>query len=300
MDDLSMYFYDVKYKEIIREKTETEFEKFFSKVMQTKYKDDFMPCRPWGQEGDKKNDGYLISERHLFAVNGPHSLNQPRMIKKINSDFSGAIDYWEEFFDKWSFVHNQDSLPPKINKELMKLGTKYTAIKFTFWGPSTLRDIIFSLEEAYIRDILGPVPSKINYATLKFEDIQPVIKSISKRSNPRKEDLEPVPENKLLINGLSDPIIGLIKAGLIRAPLVRQYLDLQTELNLGDQIADTLRRHYEDLRDNTKLDSDEIYSELAKFITDPNKKDNQVYMAAVHTVLAYFFEQCTIFESVSA
>lgn len=29
MDDLSMYFYDVKYKEIIREKTETEFEKFF-------------------------------------------------------------------------------------------------------------------------------------------------------------------------------------------------------------------------------------------------------------------------------
>lgn len=65
--------------------------------MQTKYKDDFMPCRPWGQEGDKKNDGYLISERHLFAVNGPHSLNQPRMIKKINSDFSGAIDYWEEF-----------------------------------------------------------------------------------------------------------------------------------------------------------------------------------------------------------
>ncbi|WP_339176916.1 ABC-three component system protein [Paenibacillus sp. FSL R5-0701] len=300
MDDLSMAFYDMKYKEIIRERTENEFEDFFSKVMQMKYKDNFMPCRPWGQDGDKKNDGYLIRERHLFAVNGPHSLNQNRMLTKINNDFTGALDYWEEYFDKWSFVHNQNSLPPRINKELLKLSTKYNSVTLTFWGPSEIRGIIFSLEEPIIRDILGPVPSKKNYTTLKFEDIQPVIKSISRRSNPRNEDLKPVPENKLLINGLSDPIIGLIKAGLLRAPLVRDYLNLQTDLNLGDQISETLRNYYEDLRDNSQLEPDDIYSELAKFITDPHKTDNQVYMAAVHTILAYFFEQCTIFERVSA
>lgn len=299
MDELSLAFYDLKYKDIIREKTENEFENFFSKVMKTKFKDNFMPCRPWGQEGDKKNDGYLIKERHLFAVNGPQSLNQNRMISKIKNDFSGALDYWDKYFNKWSFVHNQNSLPPKINKELLLLSTQYTSIKFTFWGPSEIRNIVFSLEEQFIKDILGPVPSKTNYTSLKFEDIQPVIKSISRRSNPKKEDMKPVPENKLLINGLSDPIIGLIKTGLIRAPLVREYMNLQTDLNLGDQIAETLRSHYERLRENSVLDPDDIYSELAKYITDPNKKDNQVYMVAVHTILAYFFEQCTIFESVN-
>ncbi|OBY77989.1 hypothetical protein BBG47_18780 [Paenibacillus sp. KS1] len=168
MDDLSWAFYDMKFKEIIREKTENEFEDFFSKVMQIKYKDNFMPCRPWGKDGDKKNDGYLINERHLFAVNGPQSLNQNRMIAKIKSDFSGALDYWEEYFEKWSFVHNQNSLPPRINKELLILSTQYTSIKFTFWGPSEIRNILFSLEEVCIRDILGPVPSKINYTTLKL------------------------------------------------------------------------------------------------------------------------------------
>jgi hypothetical protein len=298
MDDLSRVFYELKFKDIVREKTETQYEDFFCQIMQLKHKDNFMACKPWGSDGDRKNDGYLIRERQLFAVNGPKSLNQSRMITKIESDFLGAVDYWADYFNKWSFVHNQNALTPKINKKLLELGTEHRQIIFSFWGPGELKNIIFSLENVYIDQILGPIPSRRNFTNLTFEDIQPVITSIAKRSNPRPDDFIPVPENKLMINGLSDPIIELIRTGMIRAPLVRQYINLQSNLDLGDQIAESLKRQYEQLRDNTNLEPDDIYSELVSFIADNDKKNNQVYMVAVHTVLAYFFEQCTIFESV--
>ncbi|MFO1444571.1 hypothetical protein KDN24_15470 [Bacillus sp. Bva_UNVM-123] len=299
MDDLSKAFYEYNFKDIIRERTDTQYEDFFSKVMKLKHKDNFMPCQPWGREGDRKNDGYLINERYLFAVNGPRSLNQNRMINKIESDLEGALDYWEDYFDRWSFVHNQMGLPPKVNKKLLELNTKFEQIELSFWGPSELKDIIFSLEDFLIDEILGPIPSRTNFTNLTFEDIQPVIKSISKRSNPKEEDFIPVPEDKLMINGFSDPIIELIKTGIIRAPLVRQYLNLQTNINLGDQIAGTLKKQYEHFRDVLCLEPDDIYSELVKFISDEDKKGDQIYMVAVHTVLAYFFEQCTIFERVA-
>ncbi|MGM0714152.1 ABC-three component system protein [Brevibacillus parabrevis] len=300
MDDLSRVFYEFKFKDIIRENTDTQFEDFFSNVMQLKHKDNFMPCRPWGSDGDKKNDGYLIQERHLFAVNGPSSLNQNRMISKLESDFLGAQDYWEDYFDNWSFVHNQSALPPRVNKKMLSLATRHCQIKFSFWGPSELKSIIFSLDERLINQILGPIPSRKSFTYLTFEDIQPVITSISKRANPKIDDMIPVPEDKLLINGFSDPIIELIRTGINRAPLVRQYLNLQPKMNLGDQIAETLKKHYEHLRDNTDLDPDDIYSELVNYVADNDKKNNQIYMVAVHTVLAYFFEQCTIFEGVRA
>lgn len=300
MDSLSKFFYEFNFKNIILERTDTQYEDFFSKIMQIKYNDNFMPCQPWGSDGDRKNDGYLINERYLFAVNGPRSLDQNRMIKKIESDLEGALSYWKEYFEKWSFVHNQSALTPKINKKLLDLNTKYTDIELSFWGPSELKKIIFSLEDVLVDEILGPIPSKNNFIKLTFEDIQPVIKSISKRSNPKEEDFIPVPKDKLMINGFSDPIIELIKTGIIRAPLVRQYLNLQTNINLGDQIASTLKKQYEYYRDVASLEPDEIYSELVNFISDEHKKSDQIYMVAVHTVLAYFFEQCTIFESVAS
>lgn len=298
MDSLSKAFYESNFKIAIMEKTETQFEGFFSEVMQLKYEDNFMPCQPWGSDGDKKNDGYLISERYLFAVNGPRSIDQSRMINKIDSDFRGALDYWEEYFDKWSFVHNQNALTPKINKKLLELGTEFNQIKMSFWGPNELKSIIFSLADTKIDSILGPIPSRTSFNDLTFEDIQPVIKSISKKANPATEDLKPVPEDKLVINGLSDPIITLIRTGLMRAPLVRQYFNLQTSINLGDEIAGTLKNQYEYYRDVMDLEPDDIYSELVNYIADNRKKENLIYMVAIHTVLAYFFEQCTIFEDV--
>jgi hypothetical protein len=99
------------------------FQRLFEKLMGKCYPSDFMACRPWGNAGDWKNDGYLPSRRILFQVYAPNEICAAKAIEKINEDFAGAIEHWEEFFDEWVFVHNShDSrLPPHVIMELAKL-----------------------------------------------------------------------------------------------------------------------------------------------------------------------------------
>ena len=70
------------------------------------YKADFMACRPWGNRGDRKNDGFLKSERRLFQVYAPNEMTEAKAIAKIQEDFEGAKAYWGKHFDKWVFAHN--------------------------------------------------------------------------------------------------------------------------------------------------------------------------------------------------
>jgi len=297
MNQLSKAFYEMKFKLCMYEKTGAEFEDFFSKIMSIKYQGDFIPCKAWGREGDRKNDGYLVSEKHLFAVNSPESLNQARMVEKIDADFKGALPHWE--FDKWSFVHNQEALPSGVVKKILELTNEHKGkIAVDQWGPAKLKRIIFELNDDLIDEILGPIPLEREYAQLGFEDIQPVIHAISRKSTPLEEDFITVPENKLFINGFSDAIIDLIKLGLTRASLVVQYINMQPNINLGDEIAGTLSAEYIRLRDKIRLHPDDIYNGLFSFVCDADKKDDSRYQVAVHTILAYFFERCTIFERI--
>jgi len=298
MNQISRAFYELKFKDYIREKNGTEFEDFFSKIMKAKHQENFISCKPWGREGDRKNDGYLMSERHLFAVNGPETLNQSRMLNKINDDFNGALSHWGIYFNKWSFVHNQDALPPQIVEKIISLNEQHSGkIHINHWDPNKLKSIIFELDDTLVDEILGPIPSERDYTEIGFKDIQPVINAISRRATPTEENFMPVPENKLYINGLSDPIIELIRCGFKRATLVTRYFNMQTNITMGDEIENTLKLEYEKLK-NQHLPPDDIYNGLCSFIRDEEKKDDNIYQVAVHTVLAYYFEQCTIFEGV--
>ena len=81
-----------------------EFQRLFEKLMKKVYPNDFIPCRPWGKDGDCKNDGYLRSQRKLFQVYAPNEIKKEEAIRKINEDFVGAKNHWEEYFDKWIFA----------------------------------------------------------------------------------------------------------------------------------------------------------------------------------------------------
>lgn len=66
----------------------------------------------------KKNDGYLSSTRTLFQCYAPNELAAKETIKKVHEDFQGALKYWKEYFDEWTFVHNAPDgrLAPNIIK----------------------------------------------------------------------------------------------------------------------------------------------------------------------------------------
>src|SRR5208337_4018326 len=106
------------------------FQDFFADIMEKRYPGDFIRVRPWGNVGDRKNDGYLKSERTLFQVYAPNEMAAAAAIAKIEEDFTGALPYWQQYFDKWVFVHNAyDGLSPQIVAKLLELEQKHSPIK---------------------------------------------------------------------------------------------------------------------------------------------------------------------------
>ena len=60
----------------------TEFQTLFGDLMSKAYREDFAPSGTWGREGDLKCDGYLHSERIVFAVYAPKDFSKQSKAKR--------------------------------------------------------------------------------------------------------------------------------------------------------------------------------------------------------------------------
>lgn len=297
MDYYTRCFYEVVFDGKFGNLKANEFENFFSSLMGKKYKEKFIQCKPWGRMGDRKNDGYLQSERILFQVYAPNELSSTETIKKINEDFLGALKYWEKYFDSWVFVHNsRDGLPPNVEEELLSLMQRYPQIKINIWGYDKLREILFSLEPFDICALLGPAPTMQDFVSLGYEDLKPVLTSISSRmGGTPDDDLRAVPKDKLIINGLSDSVVQLLKIGITKTSLVKEFFDAWYDAELSETISTTFHNKYLELKLLYPNDPDRIFQELQIFAGGQNISSPK-HQTAVLTVLAYLFEKCTIFE----
>jgi hypothetical protein len=127
---------------------------------------------------------------------------------------------------------------------------------------------------------------------LGLQDLVPILDHISRLSPVAEPDLRPVPADKLQRNLLSDAVAGLLRAGMTRADLVRKYFKQKPRLQ--DEIAEGFRRKYQELR-GTALAPDDVFAALQRFaggdlLPSPSRQN------AVLATLAFFFEECDIFE----
>src|SRR3972149_10324783 len=97
--NLQQAYYEQKFENAFLRTKGDAFQDFFEKLMGFAYKADFMACRPWGNRGDRKNDGFLKSERRLFQVYAPNEIAAAEAKKKITADFAGARKHWGANFD---------------------------------------------------------------------------------------------------------------------------------------------------------------------------------------------------------
>jgi C-terminal domain 10 of the ABC-three component (ABC-3C) systems len=295
IDRISRVFFEQEFKIRFLEKKGNAFQDFFADVMEKRYPGDFIRVRPWGKSGDRKNDGYLRSKRTLFQVYAPNEMSASKCIAKIEEDFFGALPHWGEYFNKWRFAHNSKmGIGPEVTEKLLELDNKYPDIEVRQFGFEELRNEVFHLPELELSLLFGPAPSVRSMTELGLEDLEPVIIQISKGSPTREPDLRPVPKDKVDQNALSEDVEILIKAGMSRADLVRKYCRAQPTLQ--DKIAEGFRKEYRQLS-GEGLAPDEIFSRLQRFaggdrVTSPTRQ------SAILAVLAFFFEECDIFEDV--
>ncbi|MFF8448624.1 ABC-three component system protein [Streptomyces leeuwenhoekii] len=295
MNDRILALYEMAFRDRYQESFEDEFQEFFSEIMERAYPDgDFIRVRPWGRTGDEKNDGYLISHRIVFAVYAPRKPTAYEIRKKIETDFSGCLPHWDQYIDRWIFVHNdREGLGPDALKTILELNKRHGADKATSWGREALRKRVMDLGMSDLKSLFPGVPTIEDFIETGMEQIQPVLDHLERARVPARPDRRPVPEDKIEYNLLSDATRSLITMGMQPAQLVRNYYRRVSDELLRDQTAQAFSEKYQELR-ASGLSPDDVYWQLRKWVagTSASGPSREV---AVYGVLTYFFEECDIF-----
>lgn len=63
MDDKLRKILRCIFKLLMYENDGKNFQSIFEEIMKKRYRDDFIKVKPYGNVGDKKNDGYLINSK---------------------------------------------------------------------------------------------------------------------------------------------------------------------------------------------------------------------------------------------
>ena len=293
--DLQQAYYEQRFENLFLKSKGNTFQEFFEKLMELTYKTDFMACRPWGNRGDRKNDGFLKSEQRLFQVYAPNKMKETEAIKKITEDFEGAKKHWGTNFNKWTFVHNaDDGLPPHVQKVLLEFQQANQGVILESWGLEELRTVFRKISLEDKQTWLGLAPTAETKMRLGFSDLQPVLESLAIQSVSLNLEVKDVPQGKIEANSLSESVTILIKEGMSKADLVRQFFDKWYDPEFGDKIAKAFREQYNSLREQ-KLTPNTIFNELQVW-TGGEQRGTPEHELAVLTVLAYYFERCDIFK----
>ncbi len=287
-------YFELRFENAFLRAKGDEFQTFFERLMGSAYKADFMACRPWGNQGDRKNDGFLKSERRLFQVYAPNEIEASKAVAKITEDFEGAKVHWGKHFDKWTFVHNAtDGLPPHVQKLLLDFESENAGITLEPWGLEELR-LVFRRVSSEDRTVwLGAAPTDETKAALGFKDIQLVLESLAGRAAPSNTPVKDVPPGKIEANDLSENVAVLLKGGMTKASLVSAFLDTWHDETLGERLAVAFRAEYRRLKGT--MHPNQIFAALQTWVGGDRILTPEHQMAVL-TVLAYYFETCDIFE----
>lgn len=298
MDRNQKISYEKDFRILFLESKGDAFQGLFEKLMSKRYPGDFMACRPWGNVGDRKNDGYLPSKRTLFQVYAPNELKASEAIQKIREDFSGAKQHWRKYFDRWVFVHNASDgrLPPHVIQELADMQRDNSEIGIGYSGYEELLLEFRQLDGAALESWFGIAPSGHDSQSLGYADLQAVLEHIQRQPTPATESPREVPFGKIEYNMLSEEVGLWLKAGIAKAPIVEAFFSRWHDADYGNQIATAFKARYLELREQKPaLHPDLIWGELEAWAAGTVNNDPK-HKLAVLTVLAYLFGACEIFE----
>lgn len=268
------------------------FEDFFTSVMKKKHGINFTGVSVYN--GDRGNDGMLLDGSKLFQCYAPREMDPYRTKSKMTDDFDQAVEEWGDHFDEWVFVHNKNEVPAHVLDTYKKI-QKREVKEVSIWGKEELRNELFDLNIEDVKKVLDvdhEIPTM--GTSFGFDKIQKVVDSIDRKKTEPSSPPSEVPADKLQANQLSDAVKDILNVGFERSYQVRNFFDQYHDPQLGDEIAKAFNDEYEDLREEDH-GPNQIFHELLDFAGGTDGGPEQ--QVAVYAVLAYFFEQCDIYEA---
>lgn len=295
MDSMKRAFYDMKFDLLFQSKTANEFQQFFSQIMSARYPGDFVATRPWGQLGDQKCDGYILSNGTFYQVYAPEELDHKSTTEKMKTDFNGALEKWGNKIRTWVFVHNSKiGVPPHVLQQLTTFQNEHSDIVFSHLGKTELKTLLFETGEQNIYDILGSVPNYSDINNLSMESIKKTLLGISISTAPVTFDIKPVSQKKLEANGLSAATKQLFESGMIKSTLIESFFKHWYDPNLEENTATEMNKIYI-AAVNDGLCPDDVFQRIFTTISGSDYGNPTVMISSL-TIMAYFFQTCDIFE----
>ncbi|MFE0687925.1 ABC-three component system protein [Streptomyces xiamenensis] len=279
--------------------TGNEFEKLFHRLMELRH-DDYIPIRTAGNIGDLGGDGLRTTTRTLYACYAPETLDVSSVRRKFRKDVESALRQRPGQFDVFVFVHNDQrgGVHPEVSALLMDAGRDHPAIAFQQAGPQKLWAEALYLDLPKMELLLEEaIPVERVVYRIGLAEIEPLLKHLAQG---RRTVGPPAPvalptTHKMDFNALSEQARAVLQAGRPYSYLVEQYYQGLIDLRERDETAAGFSAYYARMRDEFGEDTDEILWQMQRYVLgqEAPRWDRD---EAAKGVLAYFFDECDIFE----
>lgn len=297
MDPLKLNTYRMAAEIAFWKLKRTAFQDWLGDIMSKRFPDDYLRIRL--SQGDGGLDGYRLSTQTVYQVFAPREYSLSEIVGKIQGDFGHAKNTLAEknlVMKEWVFVHNDpDDLAHDVVTELAKLQQDNPNIKIRRWELAAIWNEIKQLAEDELVDLFGAAPTLEMLEQLCYQDIIPVVEYLASAKAPPLPPTDPPSPRKLEFNELSPERADIVIRGRVKQGLVESYLNEMPDDDRPEEIAQAFRDKYASLRESG-MEADPIFDELWLFAGGQAFASDPVKIAAVMTVLAFYFDNCDIFE----
>ena len=260
------------------------FEDLFTSVMNYAEKG-FQSIKPWGNIGDRKNDGYVNKTGTYYQVFAPEEIEKsyPNTVKKIHRDFNGLIEQWSPV-NSFYFVINDKykGVNADAEQEIQRIKENHGLENAAILTAKDIENTLFELEEDQIFSIVGMPPDPSNIKNIDYSILNEVIAHIMElplQTNIDEKMVLPDWDEKIQFNNLSDPVAGYLNTA--------SYQLYNLEAYLSDKMNDVYQQ------EKTNKSGDQLFMAMVQQLSP---KQTQAYQNTVIIIMAKYFETCDIFE----
>lgn len=160
LDDQRRAFYRRQLRVDFLEHKGPAFQDWFCRLAEFALRTDFQRIRSDGRHGVYKTDGRSLSDRTIYRCYAPHAMSQARLRGRIERDFRGAFQSWDDWMKRWVFVHNGSrNLSPEVVEDLDSLRERHPQIEIIVWSePEIVAQLFSRLDSLGLEMLFGPVP----------------------------------------------------------------------------------------------------------------------------------------------
>lgn len=271
------------------------FEDIFTSIMNYA-EPDFRSIKPWGNIGDRKNDGYIESKGIFYQVFAPEEIRKsyPDVIRKLVNDFESLKKQWNNIKEFYFVVNDKfRGVNPDSQQAIIRIIKEQHLVNGGFKTAKDLENLLFTLDDDQITTIAGLIPDPLKIKTLNYSIMNEVIGHIMKVPLLKVEAPKiklPDWDKKIAFNNLSQTTANYLDNGYIQVSNLEIYLSNNSNF-LSDELRDKMNELYSE--EEKHFAGDELFW---KIVDKASPRAETIYQSAVIVIMSKYFESCDIFK----